>query len=72
MAAQRIGVYTSMDYVDLIKNLLTDWDIENVRNLQENGEKARDFLMNLPIRLARIAERAKPSDEVFKFSWIRA
>jgi acyl-[acyl-carrier-protein] desaturase len=72
MAAQRIGVYTSMDYVDLIKNLLTDWDIEHVRNLQENGEKARDFLMNLPIRLARIAERAKPSDEVFKFSWIRA
>lgn len=72
IAAQRLGVYTSMDYVDLLKNLVTDWKLESIRNLQEDGEKARDFLMGLPDRMARIAERAKPNDQQFKFSWIRA
>jgi acyl-[acyl-carrier-protein] desaturase len=56
----------------LLRNLVTDWKLESIRNLQEDGEKARDFLMGLPDRMARIAERAKPNDQQFKFSWIRA
>ncbi len=72
LAAQRLGIYTSMDYVDLLRNLIDEWKIDGIRNLQEDGEKARDFLMSLPDRLARLAERNKPVNDTFKFSWILA
>lgn len=69
-AAQRLGVYTAADYVDIMKQLLTDWQIESMRDLNEAGEKARDYLMKLPDRLARVAERMKEPSLQYKFSWI--
>ena len=69
-AATRLGVYTSMDYVNILRELLDDWQIDNVRGLKENGEKARDYLMALPDRLARIAERMKAPTTEYKFGWI--
>ncbi|MCA0426854.1 MAG: acyl-ACP desaturase [Bacteroidetes bacterium] len=69
--AQRLGVYTPLDYVDILKGLIDDWKIENVSGLKENGEKARDYLIHLPDRLTRIADRMKISTEAeFKFNWI--
>ena len=69
-AAQRLGVYTAVDYVDIMKQLLTDWNIESVQDLNEAGEKARDYLMKLPDRLLRVAERMKNPSLEYKFSWI--
>ncbi len=69
-AATRLGVYTSMDYVDILRTLLDEWQIGNVNGLLENGEKARDYLMALPDRLARIAERMKMPTTEHKFGWI--
>ncbi len=71
-AAQRIGVYTSYDYTDILKSLIEEWEIETVRGLQENGEKARDYIMALPDRLNRVAERMKVPDTQYKFNWILA
>lgn len=71
-AAQRLGVYTSMDYVDILKQLIIEWQIESVRDLNEAGEKARDYIMRLPDRLSRLAERAKNPALEYKFSWIQA
>jgi len=71
-AAQRIGVYTSMDYVDILKSLIEEWEIEGIRGLNEQGEKARDYLMRLPDRLTRLSERMRIPDTEFKFNWILA
>lgn len=69
-AAQRIGVYTSHDYVDILEGLISDWKIEQVTGLNEAGEKARDYVMALPSRLKRVAERMKTPQLEYKFRWI--
>jgi len=69
-AAQRLGIYTAVDYVDILKELIEDWHIESTKDLNEAGEKARDYIMNLPARLLRVAERMKNPGLEYKFSWI--
>ncbi len=71
-AAQRLGVYTAVDYVDILKTLLVDWNIEGMKDLNEAGEKARDYVMALPNRLLRVAERMKDPGMEYKFKWILA
>ena len=71
-AAQRTGVYTATDYVDIMKELLVEWQIESMRDLNEAGEKARDYVMALPDRLMKVAERMKNPHLDYKFSWIHA
>jgi acyl-[acyl-carrier-protein] desaturase len=71
-AAQRLGVYTATDYTDILRDLIDEWKIEQLQNLNEKGEKARDYLMALPDRLNRVAERMKNPTLEYKFSWINA
>lgn len=69
-AAQRTKVYTTQDYIDILKSLLKEWDIENVPSLTDSAEKAREYLMKLPDRLQRISERIKVPQSKYQFSWI--
>ncbi|MFZ4260707.1 acyl-ACP desaturase [Sphingobacterium sp. HJSM2_6] len=69
-AAQRLGVYTAVDYVDILKELLADWKIDKVTDLNEKGEKARDYLMRLPDRLLRLADRMSIPEKQYNFKWI--
>lgn len=69
-AAQRLGVYTAVDYVDIMKNLIEDWNVESIKDLNEAGEKARDYIVALPDRLLRVADRIKAPGLEYKFSWI--
>lgn len=69
-AAQRLGVYTAVDYVDIMKSLIEDWQVESRQDLNEAGEKARDYIMKLPDRLLRVAERMKNPGLAYKFTWI--
>ena len=55
--AQRSGVYSAFDYIDILEKLNKAWDIENFRGLSEEADKARSFLMRLPERMRRIANR---------------
>lgn len=71
-AAQRLGVYTSVDYIEIMQDLIKDWKIENMRHLNDEAEKAREYIMGLPDRLTRIAERMKTPSIEHKFSWIKA
>jgi acyl-[acyl-carrier-protein] desaturase len=71
-AATRLEVYTSMDYIDILKDLVVDWNIDSIKGLKENGEKARDYIMALPDRLTRIAERAAVPKVEHTFGWILA
>ena len=69
-AAQRLGVYTTNDYIEIMESLLDEWKIGNVQNLNDAGERARDYLMALPNRLKRVAERTKVPTLEYEFSWI--
>lgn len=68
--AQRLGVYTAQDYVDILRRLLKRWDIENINELNDDGERARDFVMGLPARLERIGQRMVLPEESYKFKWV--
>jgi acyl-[acyl-carrier-protein] desaturase len=70
MAAQRLGVYTTLDYIQILKDLLIEWKIDTLSGLNSAAEKGRDYLMNLPARLERVAERSRIPQTQFKFKWI--
>ncbi len=70
-SAQRIGVYTAMDYVDILRKLIDKWQIDKIDGLTAEAEKARDFLMKLPDRMARISERIVIPEESHIFKWVQ-
>ncbi len=70
-AAQRLGVYTSMDYTNILESLVEEWNIGNMTGLNGAAEKGRDYLMGLPYRFRKVAERSgikAPID--YQFNWI--
>jgi len=69
-SAQRIGVYTAHDYVDILRKLIDKWQIDKINGLTSDAEKARDFLMKLPDRMARISERLVIPEESHIFKWV--
>ena len=70
-SAQRIGVYTAMDYVDILRKLNEKWQIDKVTGLTAEAEKACDYLMKLPDRMARISERLVIPQESHIFKWVQ-
>ncbi|GAB3799037.1 acyl-ACP desaturase [Spirosoma humi] len=69
-AAQRLGVYTTYDYIEIAEALLVDWQVDAITDLNDAGQRARDYVMALPARLRRIAERTKVPTLEYPFSWI--
>ncbi|MCB0705560.1 MAG: acyl-ACP desaturase [Saprospiraceae bacterium] len=69
-AAQRMNVYTSQDYIDILNDLLKKWDIDKVTGLNDMAEQARDYLMALPGRLQRVSERTRIPEKQYEFKWI--
>lgn len=70
-AAQRIGVYTAHDYVDILRKLIEKWQIDKITGLTAEAEKARDYLMKLPDRMARISERLTIPEQPHIFKWVQ-
>ena len=68
--AQRAGVYTSFDYVDIMRKLNSAWNIDKITGLNAEAEKARAYLMKLPERMERIAERIVVPDTKHQFKWM--
>jgi acyl-[acyl-carrier-protein] desaturase len=69
-SAQRIGVYTAADYVDILQKLNLKWDINNISGITDEAEKARDYLMKLPARMAKVSERLIVPAESYIFKWV--
>jgi len=69
-SAQRIGVYTANDYVDIMQKLIDKWEIAKISGLTDEAEKARDYLMKLPARMARISDRIVIPAESHIFKWV--
>lgn len=75
--AQRIGVYTAIDYADIIEHLVDRWDLGNIEGLTAEAEKERDYLCKLPQRYRKLAERSMnkkkkvgEEDEKKPFAWL--
>jgi acyl-[acyl-carrier-protein] desaturase len=69
-SAQRIGVYTSRDYINILESIIAEWKIEWADGLNDAAKKAREYLMKLPARLTRVADRSNPEPSPYKFKWI--
>jgi acyl-[acyl-carrier-protein] desaturase len=76
--AQRTGVYTAIDYADIIDHLVKRWDIANIEGLSGETEKEREYICRLPERYRKLAERSAnkkkkvTEDEVpmVAFDWV--
>ncbi|GKZ00107.1 hypothetical protein MPSEU_000964100 [Mayamaea pseudoterrestris] len=77
--AQRLGVYTAIDYADILEHLNRRWSLDSVDGLSADAEKERDYLCKLPERFRKLAERSMNKkkkatedvvDEKKAFSWI--
>ena len=68
--AQRVGVYTGFDYIDILRKLNVAWEIEKIIGLTVEAEKARDYLLKLPDRMYRITERIIIPKTKFQFKWL--
>lgn len=69
-AAQRMMVYTTQDYINILNSLIKEWKIESVTHISDQAEKARDYIMALPSRLQRISDRLKVPEKQYEFKWI--
>jgi acyl-[acyl-carrier-protein] desaturase len=70
-SAQKLGVYTANDYVEIMQKLIDKWQIDKISGLTDEAEKARDYLMKLPARMAKISERLVLPDETYIFKWVQ-
>jgi len=73
--AQRLGVYTAMDYAEIIQHLVDHWKLGELTGLSPEAEKEQEYICRLPQRYKKLAERSmnKKKDDVIEqksFSWI--
>lgn len=73
--AQRLGVYTSNDYADILEFFIGHWNLEKLQGLTGEARRAQDFVCGLPPRIRKFQERAderakKLQPRGVKFSWI--
>lgn len=66
---QKIGIYTSLDYANIIDHLVKLWKVESLTGLQDGVAKAQDYLCNLSARYKKIAERMKLPEDV-ELMWL--
>ncbi len=68
--AQRIGVYTAKDYINILESLIEEWKIEWMDGMNDAAKRAREYVFKLPSRLTRLADRNNVEPPPYKFSWI--
>ncbi len=59
VVAQRLGVYTAQDYVQILQHLLGFWGVPRLTGLLPEARKAQEYLCGLPAQYQRFAERLK-------------
>jgi acyl-[acyl-carrier-protein] desaturase len=53
-----------------MQKLIDKWEIDKIGGLTDEAEKARDYLMKLPARMAKISERLVIPAESYIFKWV--
>eukprot|EP01082_Thalassiosira_pseudonana_P009418 g8366.t1 g8366 contig29:357108-358502(-) len=56
--AQRLEVYTALDYADIIEHLVDHWKIGELTGLSSEAEKEQEYICRLPQRYRKLAERS--------------
>jgi len=69
---RRAGIYGPREYLKLVEDLVKHWTIDKLTGLSTVGRAAQDKLMQLPTRLARMAEyvESKAHTRSFSFDFI--
>ncbi|KAK1276878.1 hypothetical protein QJS04_geneDACA001905 [Acorus gramineus] len=58
--AQRMGVYTTGDYVDIVEHFIGRWKVGEVAaGLSSEGRRAQDYVCGLGARMRRMEQRAQ-------------
>ncbi|KAL6906299.1 hypothetical protein ACP4OV_003900 [Aristida adscensionis] len=74
--AQRLGVYTTADYADLIDHFVARWGVADLAaGLTADGRRAQDYVCRLPERVRRMDQldarrRQRPEPRRVPFSWV--
>jgi len=54
---QRMKIYTTQDYANVMAHLVQFWEIDNLKGLTSEGTKAQEFICELPKRYLKRADR---------------
>ncbi len=68
--AQKLGVYTSLDYADIEEELVENWDIAHIPNCRGESAQAQEYLCSFPDRIRKLANRKTIAPPKNKFSWV--
>ncbi|KAL6642606.1 hypothetical protein ACP70R_020787 [Stipagrostis hirtigluma subsp. patula] len=74
--AQRLGVYTTADYADLIDFFVDRWAVADLgAGLTAEGRRAQDYVCRLPERVRKMEQldarrRQRPEPSRVPFSWV--
>lgn len=73
--AEKTGTYTAMDYADIMEHLCKRWDVANRTGLNGDAAAAQEYVMKLPNRIRKLAEKAQARKAKAKvvhspFSWV--
>ncbi|KAI8539846.1 hypothetical protein RHMOL_Rhmol09G0214900 [Rhododendron molle] len=71
--AQRLGVYTTRDYCDILEYFVGRWDVGKLTGLSSEGRRAQDYVCGLPQRIRKIEERGVSrigKASPVPFSWV--
>lgn len=61
---QKLGIYTTFDYANIIQHLTELWKIDTLTGLKDYSAKAQEYLCTLAARYRRIGERMKMPEDV--------
>jgi acyl-[acyl-carrier-protein] desaturase len=71
--AQRLGVYTFVDYIGIMEHLIENWDVSHVKGLSGAAAEAQDRVCRLPAYYKRRSdwmEKKLPAQTALPFPWI--
>ncbi|XP_015159096.1 stearoyl-[acyl-carrier-protein] 9-desaturase 6, chloroplastic-like [Solanum tuberosum] len=69
--SQRLGVYTTRDYAEIVEFFITRWKLEKLEGLTGETRSAQDFVCKFPLTVRKLENRAKKVEpRRVKFSWI--
>ncbi|MCD7452087.1 Stearoyl-[Datura stramonium] len=69
--SQRLGVYTTRDYAEIIEFFITRWKLEKLEGLIGEASCAQDFVCGFPLKVRKLEARARKLEpRRVKFSWI--
>ncbi|MEK6807218.1 MAG: acyl-ACP desaturase [Pseudomonadota bacterium] len=69
---RRAGIYGPREYLKLVEDLIRHWAIDKLGNLSDIGRAAQDKLMQLPKRMAKVADyiEKRAHSRAFSFEFI--